>query len=145
MYRTGPHGLEVLLVHPGGPFWRQKDLASWTIPKGEFEATEDPLEAAKRELREETGAEASGPFVALTPVKQKGGKMVHAWAVESDWDPALLRSNSFRMEYPPGTGRMMEFPEVDRAEWFSMPQARARIMPAQEPLLTELEALLTGG
>ena len=139
MYRRTRGRLEVLLVHLGGPFWRRKDLGAWTIPKGEFAADEDPLDAAKREFHEETGCEPHGPFLPLSAVKQAGGKMISAWAFEGDWDPAQLRSNTFTMELPKGSGRSQSFPEVDRAEWFDLPEARRRINPGQMPLLDELE------
>lgn len=139
LYRLRSGTLEVFLVHLGGPQWARKDLGSWTIPKGEFSAGDDPLAAARREFREETGAAIEGDFVALTPVKQKAGKIVHAWAVAGDIDPAHLRSNTFTMEWPPKSGRMREFPEVDRGEWFSIPIALEKINPAQQALLRELE------
>src|SRR5689334_13919801 len=118
LYRIRSGTLEVLLVHPGGPFWTRKDLGAWSIPKGEFEEGDDPLETAKREFLEETGAPVSGKFVALTPRKQKSGKLVHAWAVEGDLDASTIVSNSFSMEWPPRSGKQQEFPEVDRGEWF---------------------------
>jgi predicted NUDIX family NTP pyrophosphohydrolase len=134
--------LEVLLAHPGGPFWARKDAGAWTIPKGEVAPGEDPLAAARREFREETGFAPEGDPLALTPVKQRGGKLVRAWAVAGDWDPALLSSNTFTLEWPPQSGRMREFPEVDRAEWFEPAEARRRILPALIPLLDELVVLL---
>src|SRR5262245_11944541 len=112
VYRRGTDAIEVFLVHPGGPFWAKKDVGAWSIPKGEIAAGEDPLEAAKREFREETGLSIDGSFVALEPVKQRGGKTVHAWAVQGDVDPAQLRSNTFSMEWPPRSGQQREFPEV---------------------------------
>ena len=145
MYRPRVHGgrdaLEVLLVHPGGPFWRGKDLGAWTLPKGEF-TDEEPLAAARREFVEETGVTPEGPFLALTPVRQKAGKLVHAWAFAGDCDPDAITSNTFRMEWPPRSGKFAEFPEVDRAAFFSLPAARAKILAAQVPLLDELERLL---
>jgi predicted NUDIX family NTP pyrophosphohydrolase len=138
MYRMTSLRLEVLLVHPGGPFWRRKDRGAWSIPKGEYPSTEDPMEAAKREFLEETGCQPHGPFIPLTAVKQAGGKLISAWAFEGDWDPAQLRSNTFSMELPKGSGRFQEFPEVDRAAWFEIPEARRRINPGQVPLLDEL-------
>lgn len=134
--------LEVLLVHPGGPYWANKDLASWSIPKGEIDETEDALAAATREFQEETGCHLGGPFRALTPVRQAGGKTVHAWACEGDCDAAAVRSNSFALEWPPKSGRIQHFPEVDRASWFALPEARRRILAGQMPLLDELETLL---
>ena len=139
LYRRNAHtGIEVLLVHPGGPFWRNKDEGSWTIPKGEF-VDEDPLEAAKRELQEETGLRPpAGTYLPLTPIKQKNGKIVHAWAVEGDFDPAKLQSNEFKTEWPPKSGRMQRFPEVDRAEWFAPVVAKEKILAGQEALVDEL-------
>ena len=138
MYRMTSGRLEVLLVHPGGPFWRRKDLGAWSIPKGEYPSSEEPLEAAKREFQEETGCQPRGPFTPLTAVKQAGGKEISAWAFEGDWDPAQLRSNTFSMELPKGSGRFREFPEVDRAAWFEVPEARRRINAGQVRLLDEL-------
>ena len=140
--RGGGTALEVLLVHPGGPFWRGKDLGAWSIPKGEFETGEDPLEAARREFREETGATPSGEFIRLEPIRQRSGKLVSAWAVQGDWDPRELHSNRFSLEWPPRSGIQAEFPEVDRAEWFELPDARRKLLPAQLPLLDQLEDLL---
>lgn len=142
MYRRAAHRLEVLLVHPGGPFWKNRDLGAWTIPKGEHDESEGALDAARREFAEETGFTAAGDFIALAPVRQKAGKLVHAWALEGDCDARAIRSNTFSMEWPPRSGRMAEFPEVDRAEWFSPEEARRRILPAQVPLIDELEARL---
>ena len=142
MYRRRGEWLEVFLVHPGGPFWARKDSFAWSIPKGEFDPAEDPLAAARREFIEETGFAADGPFQPLAPVAQKGGKIVQAWAVEGDVDPAELRSNSFTIEWPPRSGRQQSFPEVDRAAWFALDVAREKINPAQVALLEELEAIL---
>jgi len=142
LYRRAASGLEVLLVHPGGPYWRAKDDGAWTIPKGTIEPGEAALDAAVRELREETGIVADGPFIALGPVRQKAGKIVTAFACEGQWDPADLVSNTFSMEWPPRSGRMQEFPEVDRASWFTPEEARAKINPAQAALLDELAARL---
>jgi predicted NUDIX family NTP pyrophosphohydrolase len=130
LYRTTNGHLEVFLVHPGGPFWKNKDKGSWSIPKGEF-IGEPPLEAAKRELKEETGFTARGPFVELTPIKQKGGKWVYAYACETDVDPGKLKSNTFSLY-----GK--EFPEVDRAEWFTVEEAKEKILEAQARLIDEL-------
>ncbi len=132
----------VFLVHPGGPFWRNKDAGAWTIPKGEIGAGENALAAARREFREETGHDVAGDFVALTPVRQAGGKIVEAWAVAADVDADAIVSNSFEMEWPPRSGRMRSFPEIDRAQWFTLDEARERINPAQIPLLDQLLASL---
>jgi len=140
LYRQNENsGLEVLLVHPGGPFWRNKDEGAWTIPKGEFDNGEDPLEAAKREFKEETGSTPSdGKYIPLTPIKQKNGKIVHAWAVEGDFDPARLNSNEFETEWPPKSGRTQKFPEVDRAEWFAPDVAKRKMLSGQGALVDEL-------
>jgi predicted NUDIX family NTP pyrophosphohydrolase len=136
---------EVLLVHPGGPFWRNKDEGAWTIPKGEFDH-EDPLEAAQRELKEETGLAApDGDYIPLTPIKQKNGKVVHAWAIEADFDPASLSSNEFETEWPPKSGRMQKFPEVDRAEWFAPEVAKQKMLAGQGALVEELLEQLSAG
>jgi len=127
--------LEVFLVHPGGPFWANKDKGSWSIPKGEFEVSEDPLAAARREFTEETGFTASGDFKRLTPLKQKSGKIVHAWAVEFDCDPTLVKSNTFVFK-----GR--EFPEVDRAGWFTIEEAKQKILPGQAGFLDQLNRIV---
>lgn len=133
--------LEVLLVHPGGPFFRNKDAGSWSIPKGETDGEEDLLAVARRELEEETGLKPAGPFMALKPIKQKGGKVVYAWACAGDCDPAQIKSNTFTIEWPPRSGRMQEFPEVDRAEFFGLSAANEKINPAQAAMLEELAAL----
>ncbi|HTO83521.1 MAG TPA: NUDIX domain-containing protein [Methylomirabilota bacterium] len=143
MYRRRGGVVEVFLVHPGGPFWAKKDAAAWSIPKGEFADDEDPLAAAQREFAEETGLTPSGPFTALTPIKQTGGKTVQAWAVEGDCDPASVRSNTFTMEWPPRSGRRQEFPEVDRAEWFTLDVARNKTHKGQVALINQLEQLLS--
>jgi predicted NUDIX family NTP pyrophosphohydrolase len=143
-YRRRTGGVEVFLVHPGGPFWQKKDAGAWSIPKGEFTTGEDPLQTAKREFQEETGFEAVGHFVPLQLVKQASGKKVHAWAVEGDFDPAQLKSNTFQLEWPPKSGRFCDVPEVDRAEWFPIAAAREKILPGQVPFLDELEALVFG-
>jgi predicted NUDIX family NTP pyrophosphohydrolase len=136
--RRRPGGLDFLLVHPGGPYWRKKDDGAWSIPKGEHVEGEDPQEVACRELEEETGLRVDGELIPLQPIRQRGGKSVVAWGCEADWNPAELRSNTFRMEWPPRSGEMAEFPEVDRAGWFTLEQARVKLNPAQLPLLEEL-------
>lgn len=141
LYRPRESGIEVLLVHPGGPFWARRDEGAWTIPKGEFDADEAPLAAARREFVEETGADVDGRFIALAPVRQAGGKRVHAFAVEADFDPATLTSNTFEIEWPPRSGRLQRFPEVDRASWFSLEEAAIKLHPAQRAWLAELERL----
>ncbi|MEY2429144.1 MAG: hypothetical protein QOJ40_2029 [Verrucomicrobiota bacterium] len=138
MYRKQNSELEFLLVHPGGPFWKGKDAGAWTIPKGEIQPDEDPLVAAKREFEEELGFAPQGAFIELTPIKQKGGKIVRAWAFEGDCDPARVRSNTFTLEWPPHSGRMCEFPEVDQAAFFDLNHAEQKINPAQMGLLAEL-------
>ena len=135
LYRRGARGLEVFLVHPGGPFWAKKDIGAWSIPKGEYAEDEDPLAAARREFTEETGFAVSGPFVELGTIRQASGKLVTAWAVEGDCDPAALVSNFCEIEWPPRSGRRMEIPEVDRGEWFSLEGAAERILDSQRPLL----------
>ena len=140
VYKRSQIGIEVFLVHPGGPFWAKKDLGAWSIPKGEFDDTEDGLAAAKREFLEEVGQAVDGTFIELTPIKQRGGKRVHAWAVEGEVDPAAVRSNEFELEWPPRSGRTARFPEVDRGQWFPMAEAFQRILTAQAPILEELQA-----
>jgi predicted NUDIX family NTP pyrophosphohydrolase len=135
MYRRRLGDLEVFLVHPGGPFWANKDKGAWSIPKGEYIEGEERLEAAKREFQEETSFTAAGPFLELGTIRQAGGKIVTAWAFEGACDPADLRSNVCQTEWPPRSGRQIEIPEVDRARWFSIPQAREHILKSQEPLL----------
>lgn len=142
LYRRRDGALEVFLVHPGGPFWARKDAGAWSIPKGEIDPTEEPLAAARREFREETGLPAEGHFRPLAPITQAGGKVVQAWAVEGDLDPAALQSNTFDIEWPPRSGRRQSFPEVDRAAWFPLEVARQKINPAQVALLDELAATL---
>ena len=141
-YRLRKKILNVLLVHPGGPFWAKKDAGSWSIPKGEIEENELPLAAALREVEEETGIKASGNFIELTPVKQKSGKIVYAWAVENDFDAEKITSNHFEMEWPPRSGTKKTFPEIDKAEWFSIEEAETKILSAQLPLIKELQTLL---
>lgn len=136
LFRRKPK-LEVLLVHPGGPFWVKKDEGAWSIPKGEFSG-ENALDAAIRECKEELGVVLSGDFVPLTPIQQRGGKWVFAWALEKDIDPTRIQSNTFEIEWPPKSGNFQTFPEVDRAEWFSIPLAQKKILPSQTTLLAEL-------
>jgi len=138
LYRTQNDLFEILLVHPGGPFWVKKDEGAWTIPKGEFD-DEDPLEAAKREFEEETGKKVSGKFIELKPVKQKSGKLIFAWAVEGNMDTATIKSNEFEIEWPPGSGKMKSFPEIDKAGWFTIRDAAIKINPGQLSLIKELE------
>jgi predicted NUDIX family NTP pyrophosphohydrolase len=138
MYRRSGGTLEVLLVHPGGPFWAKKDAGSWSIPKGEFEAGEDPWTAARREFAEETGATIDGSATELTPVKQPSGKVVHAFAVEGDFDPATLKSNTFELEWPKGSGRKRQVPEVDKAAWFDVVEAGTKLLAGQLPILVDL-------
>ena len=139
LYRGVPPAVEVLLVHPGGPLWAKRDSGIWSIPKGEFLDGEDPLQAAQREFQEETGFTVAGPFEPLEPVRQRSGKLVYAWMVAGDVDPARAQSNTFEMEWPPGTGHTRAFPEVDRVEWFRVDVAREKIVPSQAALLEELE------
>src|SRR6516164_6932331 len=144
MYRIHDGELQVLLAHPGGPFFKNKDEGAWSIPKGEVETGEDLLETAMREFEEETGITPKGPFIALTPITQKGGKIVHAWAFEGNCDPSAIVSNTFTMEWPPGTGRNMAFPEIDRIEFFDVVAAKQKIKAAQAALLEELESIVGG-
>ncbi len=143
LFRRKSGALEVLLGHMGGPFWQHKDDASWTIPKGEFD-DELPLDAARREFHEETGFNSSGEFRELTPVKQPGGKTIFAWALEFDCDASQIKSNTFTMEWPKGSGIQREFPELDRAAWFPIAEARRKILKGQLPLLDQLESILAG-
>lgn len=138
MYRRQGGALEVLLVHPGGPFFARKDAGAWSIPKGQLDDGEQPMEAALREFEEETGLKPTGPFLELTPIQQKSGKIVHAWAFEGDCDPSTLQSNTTLKEWPPGSGRMKEYAEIDRAEWFDLDQAARKANPAQGALFDEL-------
>jgi predicted NUDIX family NTP pyrophosphohydrolase len=143
LFRWADEALEVLLVHPGGPYWAKKDLGAWSIPKGLVEEGEEPLECALRELEEELGlplAFAPDELAELGSVRQKAGKVVHCWAAEGDFDPATLRSNTFSLEWPPRSGSEREFPEVDRAEWFGLEEARRKIIPAQADFLDRLKA-----
>ena len=143
LFRWSPAGVEVLLAHPGGPWFSRKDAGHWTIPKGEVAPGEELVDVARREFAEETGQPLpDGPLVALGSIVQKGGKVVHAWAVEGELDPAVAASNTFSMEWPPGSGRHREFPEVDRVEWFPPDEARARIKETQGVLIDRLLAAL---
>ena len=139
MYRVRDGELEFLLAHPGGPFWKDRDAGAWTIPKGEIQSDEEPLAAAQREFEEEIGLKPKGKFIELTPVTQKGGKLVHAWAFEGDCDTARIRSNTFEMEWPPRSGKFETCPEVDRAEFFRMAEAKEKINAAQVAFLVELK------
>ena len=142
VYRFEKGEAELFLIHPGGPFWSKKDAGAWSIPKGEVGPDEEPLDAARREFQEETGFVSSGPFVKLQPIKQSNHKTVEAWAAEGNYDPAEMKSNLFTMEWPPKSGRMQEFPEADRAGWFTFAEARKKILIGQLPLLDELEQKL---
>ena len=137
MYRRAGSGVELLLVHPGGPFWARRDWGAWSIPKGEYGAGEDALAVAKREFEEETGARPQGDFLPLGDLVQPGRKVVTAWGLEGDFDPATLKSNRFELEWPPKSGRKASFPEVDRAAWFSPADARRRILPGQSEFITQ--------
>jgi predicted NUDIX family NTP pyrophosphohydrolase len=144
MYRIRDGGIQVLLAHPGGPYFANKHEGAWSIPKGEPEPDEDLLFTAQREFEEETGLKPSGPFIPLKPIQQKGGKIVHAWAFKGNCDPATLKSNTFTMEWPPHSGRQQEFPEIDWAEFFDLATARKKVKAGQEALINELEASLKG-
>lgn len=141
--RSSERGVEVLLAHPGGPFFYHKDLGAWSIPKGEVKSGEDLLEAAQREFREETSLQLTGPWINLGFVVQKGGKKVHAWACEGDCTPQEIVSDSFQMEWPPRSGQMSTFPEIDRAEFFDLPTARTKCLAAQIAFIDQLEAFLS--
>jgi predicted NUDIX family NTP pyrophosphohydrolase len=141
-FRDAGGGLEVLLVHPGGPFWEKKDAGAWSIPKGGIEEGEDPLAAARREFEEETGTRPAGEAIALSPRRQPGGKLVYAWAMRGDLDPAGMTSTTYSMEWPPRSGRRQEFPEVDRAAWFTLEDARQKILKGQAPFLDDLERVV---
>src|SRR5436309_3142771 len=139
LYRENSGGLEVLLVHPGGPFWQKRDDGAWTIPKGEFDDDEDPLKAAQREFEEETGTvPPGGEFIPLEPVKQPSGKVVYAWAINGDFDQSKLRSNMFPMEWPPNSGKLQQFPEVNRAAWLTLEIAKRKILKGQIPFIDQL-------
>jgi predicted NUDIX family NTP pyrophosphohydrolase len=143
LYRRREGEIEVFLVHPGGPFWAKKDDGAWSIPKGEYLEGEDPLTVAKREFYEETGSKINGEGIELEPLKQPSGKIISAWAVEGEIDPAALRSNTFPLEWPPKSGRRQEFPEVDRALWFNLTIARRKLLPGQRAFLDQLQQLLS--
>lgn len=138
LYRRKGKTLQVFLVHPGGPFWKNKDAGAWTIPKGEFEPDENPLHAAIREFNEETGLSIEGNFIELVAVKQRSGKIVYAWALEADPDLSRLTSNTFALEWPPGSGKKIKVPEVDKWEWLNIPEAKGKINPAQVALIDDL-------
>ncbi|MBD0278328.1 MAG: NUDIX domain-containing protein [Flavisolibacter sp.] len=138
MYRQSNNYVEVFLVHPGGPFWKGKEIGAWSVPKGEFVEGEDPLSAAKREFEEETGTAIEGDFMELKTIQQKGGKLVYAWAVEGDIDADNIKSNTFKQEWPYKSGKWQTFPEVDKAAWFSVEEAKKKINPAQAALIDDL-------
>lgn len=144
MYRRRQGRFEVLLAHPGGPYWSRKDNGAWTIPKGEIEPGEDAFGAAMREFEEETGFSPRGDFLPLKPVRLKSGKTVHAWAFEADWDPGALKSIAFALEWPPRSGMQQEFPELDRAEWFGLDIAKEKIQGGQIGFIEELEEMMKG-
>jgi predicted NUDIX family NTP pyrophosphohydrolase len=143
MYKRADGGVRVLLVHPGGPFWSKRDLGAWSIPKGEFADGEEPEAAARREFAEELGGEPEGALQPLGEIRQGGGKLVVGFAVEGDFDVTTLSSNSFNMEWPPRSGRIQAFAEVDCAEWFTLPRAHEKIIVGQRPLLDRLETILS--
>ena len=138
LYRRGAAGVEFLLVHPGGPFWQRKDDGAWSIPKGEFDEGELPEAAARREFAEENGNALDATLEPLTPVRQRSGKLIHPFAAEGDLDADAVTSNTFAMQWPPRSGRMQEFPEVDRAQWFDLAQALRKIIGGQQPIVLEL-------
>ena len=142
MFRFRDKALEVLLVHPGGPFWRNKDDGAWSIPKGEYDDDEAPLAVAKREFKEETGYEANGLFRPLVPLKQPSKKIITAWAFEGDCDADSVSSNTFSLEWPPRSGKKVDFPEVDRAGWFTAAAARIKLLKGQAPFIDQLEAMV---
>lgn len=144
-YRILQDNIQVFLVHPGGPYWAKKDGGAWSIPKGEIMPGEQLLDAALRETEEETGIKAQGSFIALKPVTQKNGKIVHAWAAPGTFDKLLNKSNNFEMEWPPKSGNKKLFPEVDKGEWFDIEEAKSKIIPGQIPLIAELVSLVESG
>ena len=139
LYRFVKTFPEVLLVHPGGPFWAKKDISAWSVPKGEFDEDEEPLKAAIREFKEELGVDVAGDFVELSPRKQKSGKIIYSWALQFDIDVENIVSNTFELEWPPRTGKMITIPEIDKAAWYSFKEAKIKIIPGQIPILEELE------
>ena len=142
VYRRKNKLPEFLLSHPGGPFFKNKDLGVWSIPKGEFDENEEPLVAAQREFKEETGTDIEGDFVPLKPVKYKNGKIVYVWAVEGNLDPSIIKCNTFPLEWPPKSGKIIQVPEIDKVEWFGVPVALKKIIPAQAPFIEELMSLI---
>jgi len=142
MYRGAGSSLEVLLVHPGGPFWRNRDDGAWSIPKGEIAAGENPEDVARREFLEELGSALAGPVQSLGEIRQRGGKRVHAFAIKGDLDTGTVKSNTFELEWPPRSGRRQTFPEIDRADWFALREARVKILDGQRPLLDRLKKLV---
>lgn len=142
LYRKKAGHRQVFLVHPGGPFWKNKDAGAWSVPKGEYEEGEDPLAAARREFEEETGIAVNGDFIPLKPVKQKSGKVIFAWALEKDVEANTIVSNTFPLEWPPRSGKFIEVPEVDKGGWFDLNEAAVKILPGQVPILEELRQLL---
>jgi predicted NUDIX family NTP pyrophosphohydrolase len=144
LYRQRGAMTEVLLVHLGGPYWAKKDLGAWSVPKGEYAPGENALEAARREFEEETGFPVNGQFLQLKPVKQPGGKMVQVWAVEGDCDASAVKSNTFSMEWPPRSGKMQQFPEIDRAEWFTIDTAKSKILKGQIAIIDDLVRVISG-
>lgn len=144
MYRRRGTAVEVLLAHPGGPFWVRRDEAAWTLPKGEIDVAEEPLDAARREFAEETGFASTPPYQPLGELRQRSGKRITAWAFEGDADPARLVSNRFELEWPPRSGRMQSFPEVDRVAWFGLEEARGKLIAGQVPFLDALLRQLAG-
>ena len=143
MYRRSAGEVKYFLVHPGGPFWKNKDIGAWSIPKGEFDEGEDPLTAARREFEEETGVKVSGNFKALDPVKQKSGKTIYTWACEGDLDHTIIQSNTFPIEWPPRSGKFIDIPEVDRGGWFNYDTAKEKLIPGQVPILEQLNQAIS--
>jgi predicted NUDIX family NTP pyrophosphohydrolase len=141
-FRRRDGGMEIFLMHPGGPFWKNKDAGAWSIPKGEIDETESEIDAAKREFEEETGTKVNEGLIPLQPIRQKNGKLVIAWAVEQDIDAAGITCNLFEMEWPPRSGKFQQFPEMDRADWFSVTTAKEKIIPAQAALIDQLEKIM---